>query len=346
MGLPNVGKSTIFNALTRGGAKVDKYPFTTIDPNRGKVAVPDERLEKLKDFLGVDSFIPCEIEFVDIAGLIKGASKGEGLGNQFLAHIRDVDLILHVIRGFPSPDVPHPSPELNPREDVEIVNLELLLSDLEIAEKILKKLSGKDGEKKRELITKIKEALEKGIPLRNLNLKEEEVKEISGYGFITLKPQAYLLNLGEGEVPSPIKEVREILSGEKVLEVYGKLEEELSLLSPEEREEFRKEWGIEEKGLEKVIRVCYDMLSLITFYTMVRGKLRAWELEKGKTILAAARKIHSDMEKGFIKGEVIPVEELLKFEDFHTAKEKGAVKIVGRDYPVQDGDIIFIHFRP
>ena len=345
VGLPNAGKSTIFNALTKGRAKVERYPFTTIEPNIGKAEVPDERLNKLKEFINAQESIPVEIEFVDIAGLIEGASKGEGLGNQFLAQIRDVDLILHVVRAFQEPDIPHRTLELKPDEDITLVNLELMLSDLEIVERALEKLKRPEDKERKEFLLRVKEYLSRGVSPRSLQLKEEEKRIVKEYGLISFKPVVYVINLGEGETEEDFRGRLSQDLNAPIVCIYGKLEEELSQLSPEERKEFREAWGIGEGGLEKVVRVCYDMLSLITFYTIARGKLRAWALERGKSIIEAAEKIHTDMAKGFIKGEVIGVDDLLKFSSYSEAKEKGVVKIVGKDYEVKDGDVVFIHFH-
>ena len=346
VGLPNAGKSTIFNALTGGNARVEKFPFTTIEPNIGKVIVPDKRLIELKDFLGVGEGKPNEIEFMDIAGLIEGASKGEGMGNQFLSHIQNVDLILHVIRGFNNPDIPHRKGELDLKGDIDIVETELILRDLEILQNALKKLKAKEDISTKELLIKAVEKLQEGVPLRDIGLKKEDKKILNGYGVLTLKPVVYVVNMGEDKKKEEFEDIWHHIEGVvPVIYLYGKIEEELSRLSEEEREEFKEVMGIKEGGLQKLIKVCYDMLGLITFYTIARNKLRAWSLEKGENVLQAAEKIHSDMAKGFIKAEVINFDDLLKFSSYSEAKEKGKVRVAGKEYLVKDGDILYIHFR-
>ena len=341
VGLPNAGKSTIFNALTEGKAKVEKFPFTTIEPNIGKVKVPDERLEKLEDFLKVEEGINAEIEFVDIAGLIEGASKGEGMGNQFLSYIQDVEVILHIVRGFEEPDIPH-SGELELKKDIEIVNTELLLKDLEILQKAASKLKAKEDLAKKEFLLKVIDGLQRGIPVRDIQLNEDEKKLLEGYKLLTFKPVIYLVNLGEGKRMEDFS-IKE--KGLSLLYVYGKIEEEISKLPEEERKEFREIMGVKESGLKKLVKICYDMLDLITFYTIAKNKLRAWALKKGEYAIKAAEEIHSDIAKGFIKAEVINFKDLITMKSYSEAKEKGKVKIVGKEYPMNDGDVIYIHFR-
>ncbi|NOZ63743.1 MAG: redox-regulated ATPase YchF [Caldiserica bacterium] len=346
VGLPNAGKSTIFNALSQGNARVEKFPFTTIEPNIAKVAVPDERLSKLKDFLGIGEGIPAEIEFMDIAGLIEGASKGEGMGNQFLSQIQTVDLILHVVRGFSNPDIPHRKGDLDIKGDIDIVETELILRDLDILQNAVNKLKAKENLPTKKLLEKIIEQLQQGIPLREIHLKTEEQQVLSGYGLLTSKPVVYVINMGEDKKEADFACSPELVQRNiPVLFLCGKIEEELSHFSESEREEFKEIMGLQKSGLQKLIKVCYDMLNLITFYTIARNKLHAWSLKNGATVIQAAEKIHSDMAKGFIKAEVINFDHMVGFNSYAEAKEKGRVRIAGKEYLVKDGDILYIHFR-
>jgi GTP-binding protein YchF len=337
VGLPNVGKSTLFNALTRGHAKVERYPFTTIEPNIGVVKVPDERLERLKELIEACEVTPATIKFLDIAGLVKGASKGEGLGNQFLAKIKEVEAIVHVVRCFSDPNIAHIAPDLNPIRDIEIVNLELALADLELIEKRKEKIE-KDPEAKKELklLEKVQERLkQEGVP----ELNEKEREALKGYHLLSLKPTLYVANLDEGgEIPEELKKYRTI-------GIYTKLESEMQELPEEERAQFRAELGIGEMGLERLIRESYRLLGLVTFFTLERKKLRAWTLEDGRNVREAAGRIHSDMEKGFIKAEVINYSDLVSVGSLLKAREKGLLKIEGRDCRVREGDIITIKFH-
>ncbi len=359
VGLPNVGKTTLFNALTRGHAKVERYPFTTIEPNIGVVEVPDERLAKLKELIEASEVTPTTIKFLDIAGLVEGASKGQGLGNRFLAKIREVEAIVHIVRCFPDPNIAHITPDLpgqrplppgqspswggaqagglNPIKDIEIINLELALADLEIIEKRREKIK-KDPEAKEELrlLEKVGESLKQG-ELPELNEKEREV--LKEYHLLSLKPVLYVANLGEEE------EVPEDLKKYNAIGICAQLESEMQELPEEERAQFRAELGIGEIGLEKLIRESYRLLRLITFFTLERKKLRAWTLEGGRNVREAAGRIHSDMEKGFIKAEVINYSDLIQIGSLSQAREKGLLKIEGKDYRVAEGDIITIKFH-
>ncbi|HLF86914.1 MAG TPA: redox-regulated ATPase YchF [Nitrospiria bacterium] len=355
IGLPNVGKSTIFNAMTSAHAIIANYPFTTIEPNIGMVEVPDERLSKLALIYTHKKVTPAIVEFVDIAGLVKGASKGEGLGNKFLAHIRNVDSILHIVRCFKDPDVAHISGELNPIEDINLIRTELLLADLEIIERQLiavqKRIKRGDKEAAREtaLLEKIKMALETGSNLDIKDLPEAELEYLRTYNLITVKPVLYVVNTGEGDIESSnlyIEQIRELVNKEdvQVTQIIGRLEAEIALLPREERDSFMKELGLLESGLSRLIKASYRLLGLITFFTVVGGEeIRAWTILDGTKAASAAGKIHTDMEKGFIKAEVIHFQDLVLHGTPEAVREKGLLRIEGRDYVVKDGDII--HFR-
>lgn len=343
VGLPNVGKSTLFKALTKKQVEIANYPFTTIKENIGVVKVPDERLEKLAEVLKPKEVIPTHIEFVDIAGLVKGAHKGEGLGNQFLAKIREVDLICHLIRNFESKNVPHPAGEINPKRDLEIVNLELIMADLETVNRRLEKIKkkAKTGDKgitkELEILEKIKKGFEKGILAKDLNLSEEEKEMIKDLHLLTIKPTLYVLNISEED----INETKFGLGN--AISICAKLEADLSELSKEEEKEYLESYGLKHSQLDDLILAAYKTLNLITFFTCQNEILQAWTAENGTKAPEAAGKIHTDFEKGFIRAEVINWQDLLKAGSESIAKEKGLMRIEGKDYIVQDGDVI--HFR-
>ncbi|HIE43814.1 MAG TPA: redox-regulated ATPase YchF [Candidatus Omnitrophica bacterium] len=344
VGLPNVGKSTVFNALTAGYAPSSNYPFCTIEPNRGVVEIPDERLEELASFVMAKEKRPVTVEFVDIAGLIKGASKGEGLGNRFLSHIREVNVILHVVRCFKDPQISHPFPEIEPVRDIEIVNLELIMADLQMVEDRLKKL--KEPNDSRDVLSKVKGYLERGESIASIVFEQKEI--LDTMGFLTSKPTIYVANIKEDDEESLTfaEEVRRKADGEgsKVIVLPAKLEEEISHLADEEKEEYRRELGIEEK-LKKLINICYDALGFITFYTIAHQKVSAWSVREGTSAKEAAGKVHSEMKEGFIKAEVIPFVELMRYTSYQEAKDDGKLRIEGKDYIVKDGDVLYFKFH-
>lgn len=339
VGLPNVGKSTLFKALTKKKVDIASYPFTTINPNVGVVAVPDEKLKRIAGIVKPDKITHTIIEFVDIAGLIKGAHKGEGLGNQFLSHIRNCDAILEVVRDFKGKDIEHVTGAINPEEDIEIVKTELLMKDLEAAESILKntekdiKAGDKKVLKKGELLQRIKQNLSQGKPISSLALSKEEKEEIEEFQFLTSKPIIYVLNTEEGYEANKETSLEALPPN---LAINLKIEEEISELSPEDKEEL----GIKSL-LDQLIIACYNILELIAFYTIAGGKeTRAWTLKKGRTVLNAAGKVHSDFEEKFIRAEIVSWHELVKADSWSKAREKGYLKTVGREYIVQERDII------
>jgi len=352
IGLPNVGKSTLFNALTNANAAVAKYPFTTIHPNIGVVAVPDERLTRLGILLRPPKLTPTFIEFVDIAGLVKGASKGEGLGNRFLGHIREVDAVLHVVRCFVDSSISYHEEELEPIRDIEIVETELSLADLETVEKNISRAekAAKSGDRKslKELgfLQKVREKLVRGEFLKDLPLDSEEETFLRGYHLLMSKPVLYVANVGEEGENRYSQVLRDYIEkkGLTVVMVSAKIESELSSLKQEERHSFREEMGLKEESLENLIRTSYKLLDLVSFYTIKGEETKAWSIQRGTKISQAAGKIHSDMEKGFVKAEVVSFETLSQFGSLDEVKERGLLRIEGRDYVVQDGDIILIRF--
>ncbi len=356
IGLPNSGKTTIFNALTRAGAAVAGYPFTTVDPNYGVTPVPDHRLERVAMAAGCRRVVPAELRVVDIAGLVEGAHRGEGLGNRFLAHIREVDAIAHAVRCFEAPDVAHVRAELDPRRDISMVNAELMLADLETVarrkERIGKAARSGDKEKARELevLLKVEKGLDEEIPVRSQDLGPEERDMLAGLFLLTAKPVLYVANLGEEQLDEDgrlLNEVRRIAEAEgaEMVAFCAKLESEIEELDPDEVRDFLEAYGIEKMGLEEFTRRCYSLLGLITFFTTESGECRAWPLARGSTAVQAAGKIHTDMERGFIRAEVIGWEDFLSYGSFHAARERGAVRIEGRDYQVQDGDVVLFRFH-
>ena len=355
VGLPNVGKSTLFNAITKKNILAANYPFATIDPNVGMVTVPDLRLEKLEEMYIPERLIATSFEFTDIAGLVKGASKGEGLGNKFLSHIREVDAICQVVRCFDDTNIIHVEEKIDPIRDIEIINLELSISDLEIIEgrigRIQKKAEtnrDKEALSEIEVLKKAKENLERNIPLRLVDFSKDELKLLKTFNFITLKPMIYLANVKEEEITIENEYVNRVFEYAKkenseAIKICAKLESELSELNDEEKKEMLNMIGIEESGLDKLIKTTYDILGLATYFTVGKDEVRAWTFKKGMNAKECAGIIHTDFEKGFIKAEVISYEDLIKYGDELKVRENGRARLEGKDYIMHDGDIC--HFR-
>lgn len=361
VGLPNVGKSTLFNAITNAGAQSANYPFCTIEPNVGVVSVPDERLEKLKEIYNPDKFTPAVIEFVDIAGLVKGASKGEGLGNKFLSNIREVDAIVHVVRCFESTDIIHVEGSVDPARDIETINLELIFSDMEIVARRLDKAQkaakgDKSALKEVDFLKRLNAHLESGLPARSMETEDDNEYEIlHSTALLSLKPVIYACNMSEEDFTSGIEDnknyltVKEIAEREKaeILPICASLEAEISELSDEEKMMFLEEIGLERSGLDRMIQKCYHLLGLISYLTAGKPEVRAWTITKGTKAPQAAGKIHSDFERGFIRAEVIAYDDFINKCDGNmvTAKEKGLVRSEGKDYVMNDGDIVLFRFN-
>jgi len=358
VGLPNVGKSTLFNALTRAGAAVASYPFTTIDPNIGVVALPDPRLLDVSAIVKPDEVRPTTVEFVDIAGLVRGAHRGEGLGNQFLGHIRNVDAIAMVVRCFADPDVAHVSADLDPVSDCETIDLELILADLATLERREDKVRSAAKAQPREfaaeaaLLARLKAHLEEGQLASSFSATPKEAETLAPLNLLTAKPRLYIANIGEDNLPGPgplaeLVILRAQQEGAQVVSICAQLEADLADWSPEEAAEYRAELGLEASGLERLVRAGYLLLHLITFFTATgTSVVRAWTLREGQTAFDAAGKVHTDMQRGFIRAEVVSHADLMAAGDFQTARDRGLLRLEGRDYVVQDGDIIHIRFSP
>lgn len=357
VGLPNVGKSTLFNAITSAGAESANYPFCTIEPNVGMVSVPDNRLDFLTKMSNSGKTVPAVIEFFDIAGLVKGASKGEGLGNKFLSHIREVEAVVHVVRCFEDENVIHVESTVDPKRDIEIIELELILADLEVMSKRLERLNklvknDKSLKPELELVQKLVDALEMEKSARYLEYTDEELKLLKTFNLITAKPVLYAANVDEEFLADPssnefVKIVKEHASKDnsEVIVVCGKIEEEISVLEEEEKKEFLQELGLKESGLDKLIRASYQLLGLISFFTTGPIESKAWTIKKGTKAPQAAGKIHSDIERGFIRAEVSSYDDVIEYKTMNAVKEKGLMRLEGKDYIMKDGDIVLFRFN-
>lgn len=358
VGLPNVGKSTLFNAITKAGAECANYPFCTIEPNVGIVAVPDERLAELARMYNPDKITPTTIEFVDIAGLVKGASKGEGLGNKFLSHIREVDAIVHVVRCFEDGNIIHVDGSIGPRRDVETISLELIFADLEALDKRIDRSRKmiKSGDKKYqieiEFFESIKSTLESGLPVRSMKFDNEQQEIVEQLFLLTSKPVIYAANVSENDLASGgsnayVDELKALAAdeGSEVMVICAKIEEEIAQLEDDEKSIFLTELGLSESGLDRLVKASYKLLGLISYLTAGPQEVRAWTIIKGTRAPQAAGKIHSDFERGFIRAEIVAYDDLMKFGTYNAAREKGLVRSEGKEYVMHDGDVTLFRFN-
>ena len=356
VGLPNVGKSTLFNAITKAGAEAANYPFCTIEPNVGVVAVPDGRLDVLTKLYNSKKTTPATVRFVDIAGLVKGASKGEGLGNKFLEHIRQVDAIAHVVRCFEDENITHVADTIDPLRDIETIQTELCLADLDVVDKRLAKVAKllKSGSKEAKLesaiLERVKNSLDEAKPARSLNLTDDELAIIRDANLLTLKPTLYIANVAEDELTeenSNVQKVRKLAAQEdaQVVVICAKVEEEIAELDADEAKEFLADLGLENSGLDRLIHAAFDLLGLMTFLTAGADECRAWTIVKGTPAVKAAGKIHSDIERGFIRAEIVNYDDLIKLGSVTAARDKGLVRLEGKDYIMQDGDVTYFRFN-
>lgn len=357
VGLPNVGKSTLFNAITKAGAESANYPFCTIEPNVGVVSVPDKRLPVLRDLYDSQRLVPTAIEFYDIAGLVRGASKGEGLGNKFLGHIREVAAIVHVVRCFEDENVVHVEGKIGPLSDIETINMELIFADMDLVERRADKTrkalkSDKSAQGELDLLERILKTLEEGLSARTIDFTEEEDKFVSSLQLLTYKPIIYVANVSEDDLMAGgenhfVQEVRKFAESEKaeVVMVCAKIEQEIAELEDEDRMAFLQDLGLDEAGLDKLVKACYHLLDLISFLTAGPQEIRAWTIRRGTKAPQAAGKIHSDIERGFIRAETIAYDDLIAHGTMAAAKEKGLVRLEGKEYEVKDGDVILFRFN-
>lgn len=358
VGLPNVGKSTLFNAITNAGAQSANYPFCTIEPNVGMVSVPDERLDKLAEMYNPDKFTPATIEFVDIAGLVKGASKGEGLGNKFLSHIREVDAIIHVVRCFENDDITHVDGNIDPARDIETINLELVLSDLDIlSRRVDSRKKAMKGDKtlagEVAFLERLVAEMEQGKTARSVEISEDELEYLKEVALLTIKPVIYACNMGENDFNEGIdsnkyyNQVKEIAEAEgaETFPICAEMEAQIAELEPDEKEMFLADMGLETSGLDRLIKKSYALLGLISYLTAGKPEVRAWTIKKGTKAPQAAGKIHTDFERGFIRAEVIAFDDLMACGTMAAAKEKGLVRSEGKEYVMKDGDIVLFRFN-